>query len=77
MILGLLTYAYTLSSLAFAFSLLQDWFPPDRTVWGLAGIAMSVVVAPAIALAIYGVLPSTRKHFAETREARAPALVRT
>lgn len=76
-VLGLLYYGYTLSLLAFAFTLFEDRMPPDRTMFVFMGLATSMMVAPGLALAIYGVIPSTQKHFAEAREliarSRVPA----
>jgi hypothetical protein len=73
-ILGLLSYGYSLSSIAFAFNLFHEHRSSSLVMWAMIIItSLFVVVGPPLALAIYGVLPSTREHFAETRAAMTRA----
>jgi hypothetical protein len=71
-ILGLLFYGYRLSSMAFAYDLFHERVSFGLVTWAMTiTMTLFVIVGPPLALAIYAVLPSTRKHFAETREAMA------
>jgi hypothetical protein len=69
-VLGLFAYGYKLSSLAVGYRMFGEQVRFDFATWVLmVTMSLLVVIWPLLALAIYGVLPSTRIHFAEAREA--------
>jgi hypothetical protein len=71
---GLLLYGYYLASLTMGFRLIADSSPRDTKMPMIAMIIGAVFVAsPPVALAIYSVLPSTRKDFTDAREATSRA----
>ena len=66
---GLLQYGLVLASASFAYRMVLRYEPDPAVVsvgpWYFALIALSVL--PSVGLAIYSVLPSTIRHFAEAR----------
>lgn len=70
-VLGLAIYGFQVFGLAWSTRQLGDWVSSHPIVFAQTAILAATVVAlPPLTLAIYGVLRSTRDHFAEARDAR-------